>query len=197
MSKSLQKLTHKYEFLKLELEETEEELDTYLTKWNRYFGKYFVQKNSEMWVNEETGEMRAEPPGEEEIKPNRKARRAKPEKLKKLYKNLSKHLHPDKGGSEEDFNKLKESYEDEDLIELLKFAGLFKIDVEVDEEDETLIKKTCMEFQNKIQGHKNSMAWEYFTGDRNKKLAVVQGLQLQLGIEIKKEDYPPELLEDQ
>lgn len=195
MSKALQKLTHKYEFLKLELEETEEELEAYLSKWNSYFGKYFADKNAEMWVNEETGEMRSEPPGEEELKPNRKTRRAKPEKLKKLYKNLSKHLHPDKGGKEEDFKKVKESYEDEDLIELLKYAGLYKIDFELEEDDELLIEKTCSEFQEKIEGHKGSLAWAYFTGDKNKKLNVLKMLEQHLGKEIKKEDYPPELLE--
>ena len=62
MSRYLKKISYKYEFLKLELEETEEELDSYLSEWNKHFGKYFVQKESEMWVNEETGELRKDLP---------------------------------------------------------------------------------------------------------------------------------------
>ena len=82
MSRYLKKISYKYEFLKLELEETEEELDSYLSEWNKHFGKYFIQKESEMWVNEETGELRKDLPEEDLEKPKKKQ---KPEKLKKLY----------------------------------------------------------------------------------------------------------------
>jgi hypothetical protein len=195
MSKSLQKLTYKYEFLKLELEEVEETLEGFMVEWNKYFGKYFRRQNDEIWVNEETGEVRDAPP-EDEIKPNRKARRAKPSKLKKLYKEISKYTHPDKGGDPEKFKEVQESYENEDLIELLKFAGLYNVDFEVEEDDEALIEKSCSEFQKKIEFHKNSMAWAYFTGDKKKKLGVIKMLEAYLKQEIKKEDYPPELLDD-
>jgi hypothetical protein len=197
MSRKLQKLTHKYEFLKFELEEVEETLEGYMVDWNKYFGKYFRRQNDEVWVNEETGEIRhEEPESKEDFKPNRKARRAKPSRLKKLYKEISKHTHPDKGGDPELFKKVQEVYEDEDLIELLKYAGLYKVDFEVEEDDEAIIEKSCTEFQNKIETHKNSMAWAYFTGDKNKKLGVIRMLEAFLKQEIKKEDYPPELLED-
>lgn len=192
MSRYLKKISHKYEFLKLELEETEEELESYLSEWSKLFGKYFVQKESEMWVNEETGEMRKDPPGEEEKKPIKKQ---KPEKLKKLYKKLSTYTHPDKGGKVDDFNAVKEAYQKENLLELLKFAGLYDLDFELEEEDETLVNKTFTNIQEEIQGHKGSMAWAFGTGDKAKKLAVIKMLEHKLGIEIKKEDYPKELLD--
>ena len=192
MSRYLKKISHKYEFLKLELEETEEELESYLSEWSKLFGKYFVQKESEMWVNEETGEMRKDPPGEEEKKPIKKQ---KPEKLKKLYKKLSTYTHPDKGGKVDDFNAVKEAYQKENLLELLKFAGLYDLDFELEEEDETLVNKTFTNIQEEIQGHKGSMAWALGTGDKAKKLAVIKMLEHKLGIEIKKEDYPKELLD--
>ena len=192
MSRYLKKISHKYEFLKLELEETEEELDSYLTEWSKHFGKYFVQKESEMWVNEETGEMRKDLPDEDLEKPTKKQ---KPEKLKKLYKKLSTFTHPDKGGKVDDFNAVKEAYQKENLLELLKFAGLYDIDFDLEEEDESLVNKTFTNIQEEIQGHKGSMAWAYGTGDKQKKLAVLKMLEAQLGIEIKKEDYPKELLD--
>lgn len=195
MSKSLQKLTHKYEFLKLELQEVEEQLEEFMVKWNTYFGKYFIQDTIELWVNEETGEMRPDPPECEGIKPNRSQRR-KSKRLKEVYKAISKHTHPDKGGDPEVFKEVKQYYEDDDLIELLKYAGLYKINFEVSEDDETLIENSCSKFQTKIEEHKNSMAWAYFTGDKKKKLAVIKMLEAYLKTEIKKEDYPPELLGD-
>jgi hypothetical protein len=197
MSRNLKKLSHKYEFLKFELEEVEEALEGYMVEWNRYFGKYFQKEVQEVWVNEESGEMKFEEPEiEDEPKLNRKTRRAKPKKLKKLYKEISKYTHPDRGGDPETFKKVADYYEQEDLIELLKFAGLYKIDFEVEEEDEAIIEKSCSEFQNKIETHKNSMAWAYFTGDKRKKLEVIKMLEAFLKQEIKKEDYPPDLLDD-
>ena len=196
MSRSLKKITHKYEFLKLELEEVKEELEEYLSVWTKHFGKYFAQKKSEMWVNEETGEMRETPPvddEEEEIKKPKK--KQKPQKLKKLYKKLSTYTHPDKGGDVEDFNAIKKSYEEEDFLELLKFAGLYQIDFELEEEDELLVEQSCTNIQKEIQTHKGSMAYAFGSGDIQKKLAVIQMLEQHLGIEIKKEDYPKELLD--
>ena len=193
MSRLLKKITHKYQFLKLELEEVEEDLEGFLVIWNKYFGKYFAQKESEMWVNEETGEMRSTPPGEE--KPDKPPKKAKPAKLKKLYKKLSTYTHPDKGGKVEDFNAIKKSYDDEDLLELLKFAGLFGIDFELEEEDELLVEKSCTTIQDKIQTHKGSMAYAFGTGGKAEKLSVIKNLEIHLGIKIKKEDYPKELLD--
>lgn len=192
MSRYLKKISYKYEFLKLELEETEEELDSYLSEWNKHFGKYFVQKESEMWVNEETGELRKDLPEEDLEKPKKKQ---KPEKLKKLYKKLSTFTHPDKGGKVDDFNAVKEAYQKENLLELLKFAGLYDIDFDLEEEDESLVNKTFTNIQEEIQGHKGNMAWAFGTGDKAKKLAVIKMLEDKLGIEIKKEDYPKELLD--
>lgn len=192
MSRLLKKITYKYEFLKIELEETEEELEDYLKHWNKIFGRYFIQPETEVWVNEETGEVRKDPPGEE---PEPTPKKAKPEKLKKLYKKLSTFTHPDKGGNVDDFNAVREAYQDENLLELLKFAGLYGVDFELEEEDEALVESTCDTIKEQIEGHKGSMAWAYGKGDRKKKLEVLHMLEHHLGIQIKKEDYPKELLD--
>ena len=65
MDKSLAKISHKYEFLKLELEENQEQLDGYLDKWNSIVGKYMMDKQKVMWIDEETGEVRDEKPPKE------------------------------------------------------------------------------------------------------------------------------------
>ena len=189
MSRFLKKLTHKYEFLKLELEEVDESLEEYTKEWGKLYGKYFIDKSSEMWVNEETGEIRKEIPPEEEDVP---LKEEKPEKLRKLYRKLSTYTHPDKGGNVDDFNAIKESYENEDLLELLKYAGLYQIDFELEEDDEQLIEQSCTKIQTQIEAKKNTMAWTYFTGDKNKKRAVLNMIQQQLGVEI---EVPEELLD--
>jgi len=189
MSKFLKKLSHKYEFLKLELEETQEQAQEYEQEWAKLFGKYFVDKSTEMWVNEETGEMRDKPPGEEE----KKKKLTQPQKLRKLYKNLSTKLHPDKGGKAADFAELKDLYDSGNLLELLKLAGTFNIDYDIDDEDKVLIEESCIKLGKKIDNTKQSLAWAYFTGNLNKKRAVIAILEKDHGIKIPENELPEEL----
>jgi hypothetical protein len=190
MSRCLKKLSHKYEYLKLELEEYEEKSEVYTSEWSKLFGKFFIDRNKEMWLNEETGELRKDPPSEEEEESNKEA---KPEKLKKLYRKLSTFLHPDKGGSPEVFTKLKEFYESKNLLELFKLAGENGIEVELEEEDRELIEVSCSNISKKIEGVQSTLSWLYFTGDKRKKLQVIAMVENELGVKIPKEDYPEEL----
>lgn len=190
MSRLLRKLSFKYEFLQLELEETEELADEYLTEFNRYFGKYFIDKQAEKWINEETGEIRDKPPGEEE----EKKRVSKHPKLKKLYKKLSTYMHPDKGGTDDDFARLKNAYDKNDLFGLMQLATENEVNVELEENDVELAEKSILRIQNSIQNHRNTLSWNYITGDKNKKLQVIKMLEMQLNINIDQKDYPKGLL---
>lgn len=194
MSRKLKKLTHQYEFLKLELEEIQDELVEYDKEWAKLFGKHFMDKNTEMWVNEETGEMRNEKPTDAEM--SKKTKPPPPEKVKHLYRKLSTFTHPDKGGDPDDFNKVKEFYEKNNLLELLKFASKYDLKYQLEEEDEEILIKSCDNLRTHIRNRKNTMAWLYFTGNKNKKLGVIKMLEAYLGKKIDREDYPAELLEN-
>jgi len=190
MSRLIRKLSHKYQFLELELEDTEAQADEYATVFNKYFGKYFIDKNAEMWMNEETGELRKEPPAKEKLK----SKKSKPAKLKKIYKKLSTYLHPDKGGSDDSFSELKKAYDDNDLLSLVKIAGNNNIDIEISDEDEELAEKSITRLQNSIVNFQNTLAWHYCTGNKRKKLAVLHTVEAETGKKIDIKDYPEELL---
>jgi len=190
MSRLLRKLSFKYEFLQLELEETEENADEYLTEFNKYFGKYFIDQQAEKWINEETGEIRDKPPGEEE----QKKREAKHPKLKKLYKKLSTYMHPDKGGTDDDFARLKNAYDKNDLFSLMQLATENEVNVELEEDDVELAEKSILRIQKTIENHRNTLSWNYVTGDKKKKLQVIKMLEMQLKIKIDEKDYPKGLL---
>lgn len=189
MSRNLKKLTHKYEYLKLELEELEDLSDEYTLEWSKLFGKYFIDRGKEMWLNEETGELRKEPP-KEEVESKKEE---KPEKVKKLYRKLSTLLHPDKGGSDEVFNDLKQFYESKNILELLKLAADYNIGYDLDEEDQQLIEKSCHSLSDKIENVQSTLSWTYFTGDKRKKLYVIKMVESELGIKIPENEYPKEL----
>jgi len=157
MSRILKKYSHKYEFLKLELEETKEQFELFEVEWKKIFGKYFNNIKTEVWVNEETGEMRSSPPDE-----NKRA--DTPEKVKKLYRKASRKAHPDRGGNTDDFNEIKNYYENNDLLGLLSYASQNNIDFEVDDNDQEVLDKSCAGIENKISQIRSSLVWHFFTG---------------------------------
>lgn len=106
---SIKKLLYKYKFLKCELEEIIEERD-----------KFTQQLLSKL--------KREEQPVEKTIL-QEDVLFTPSENIKKLYKLLSKHLHPDKGGSELKFNQLQEEYKKENLIGLLSLAIEIDLDI--------------------------------------------------------------------
>ena len=190
MSRLLNKLSHKYQFLKLELEEISENAEEYLTEFNKHFGKYFIDKNTEMWINEETGEMIDKPPTEEDKKESKQ----KDPKLKKLYKKLSTYIHPDKGGTAEEFAELKEAYDKNDFFDLIRLATIHNIKIVLEQEDKEVAEKSILGIQKTIQNHTNTLAWHYCTGDVNKKIQVIKMIEAQLEIVIDPKNYPKELL---
>jgi len=180
MSRILKKYSHKYEFLKLEYEDFQEQFDEYQVVWKDLFSEYFNNIKAEVWVNEETGEIRDKPPGEEE--PNTKVE--KELKVKKLYRKASRIAHPDKGGTEEDFDYIKKCYDNNDLLGLINFASQNNIEVEVTEEDENLLESSCKRFQEKINKVRSTLIWNFFNGNDNMKRGVIQQLERNHNIEI-------------
>ncbi len=173
MSRSIQKLSFKYEYLKLELEELDEIVSHRTKIFNSTFGEYFIDKSNEYWINEETGEIRKEPPREEKST----KKKSSPKKLKDLYKKLSTYTHPDKGGSTGEFQEIKESYENNDFLGLLKFASKYKLDIVADDDDVDLVNKSIDLLKEKIQKHKNSLAYNFFSENKIKRMAVVKEIE--------------------
>lgn len=193
MPLNLKKFSYKYSFLKMDLEDTSSQAEEYIKEFNTFFGKYFVDKGQEVWINEETGEIsREDPTKKKEEKPKKK----QPLKVKKLYRKLTTITHPDKGGDVDDFNEIKNAYNESNLMELLIYAGKYDIDVDITEEDETLLNNSCKNLENQIEGLRNSPAWNFYTGDKNTRYGILKMIEQQLGITIPKEDYPDFLLEN-
>lgn len=183
MSRLLKKYSLKYQYLQLELEDTQEEYELQEVEWKEIFNEYFNNIKTEMWVNQETGEMRDKPPGEE----GKKKPKDKSSKVKKLYRSASKIAHPDKGGSEEEFNNLKSCYESNDLIGLISYASEKDIPFEIEEEDKELLELSCKSVQGNIRKLRTSLIWNFFEGDDQMKTRVITQLELEHNIKIDRE----------
>jgi len=72
MQISLKKYAHKYEYLKLELEETQQKVTDYTKLWNTEIGKFYLDQKITAWENTDTGEIKFN-------NPKNKSKKIKPE----------------------------------------------------------------------------------------------------------------------
>ena len=217
MNRKLKKYNLKYEYLKLEEEEVREVLDSYIDDFEDRFNKYYAtppsssKKDREVWVNEETGEVRDTPPPfddffkdyeqakkqAEESEKRRKERieelKGRPEKVKKLYKKLAAKVHPDLGGSNELFQNVNKLYEENNLMSLLVLAGEYDISYEVDDSDSKVLEKNLTEIENEINRMKSTLAWAWGVGDVKTRKNVVKEVERQTGWKVDPEVLPDDL----
>ena len=220
MNRKLKKYYLKYEYLKLEEEETGEVLEKYIKDFESIFNKYYHKpksnpKDREVWVNEETGEVSDTPPpnfvddftkhyenfkkeqAEKERLHKEKLEELKnrPEKVKKLYKKLAAYVHPDRGGSNDLFQKVNKAYESNNLMSLLNMAGEYGLEYDVDDTDEKVLEKNLYELEKEIDRKRNTLAWAWGAGDKNQRLNVVKEVERQTGHKVEEKDLPDDLVD--
>ena len=104
---------------------------------------------------------------------------------KKLFKNISIKAHPDRGGTNEDFYTLKAAYDSDNLIGMIDLAVKYDIDYEIDSEDEVLLRKNIINYEQKIKDMQKSLAWVWSTTKSKKeKLDVIKIIEQQFGCKI-------------
>ena len=198
----------------MEEEDIRDRLSLYISDFEKYFQKYYIKKaerGDAVWVNQETGEVRFKEPTPEEIhqqmkdhleaekrkeeKRKRKSEelRNRPEKIKKLYKKIASKVHPDRGGSDEMFQRVNDAYTKNDLIELLNKAGEYGIEYEVDDKDEEVLQKNLSDIEKEIHRMKDTIAWIWGTGDKDARMFVVNRVKQETGLDIDEDDLPDDL----
>lgn len=195
----------KYEYLQLELDVVKEDMDTYTSDFDKYFSKYY-QSPKEAWVNEDTGEIKYEDPTEHyknaekerkereaELKRQRELLKNAPKKVKNLYKKLASKVHPDRGGSDDLFQKVNNAYQSQDLASMLSFAGEYDIDYDLDDDDAALLEKNLKELENEISQIKGTIGWLWGTGGKGDRLFCVKRVEDETGQKVLITDLPEDL----
>lgn len=148
---SIKKLLYQYKFLKCELEEIIEERDNYTDQLSKKVYFPVEPKPAQLQYTEKKIDQ-------------------KPNNLKKLYKELCKYYHPDKGGSEDLFNILQEDYQKNNFIGLLSLAIELNLNIlsYIDDNSIEEIKNYIQDIEQKIQFIKKTApyVWGHLKEDK-------------------------------
>mgnify|MGYP001174876060 CR=1 FL=1 len=155
MNREIQKLKHKIEYLRLELEEVRETNAKCLSKFNTDFANILSEVNE---VKSESKNSKKEPNTEEIIKEE------VDDTTKKLFKDIAVKTHPDKNFTETDelFVKANEAKAKNDLSTLISIAEILKIDVSEYLNDPMLLEQHAKEINQEIEQIKSQLAWIWY-----------------------------------
>lgn len=183
--KNLKKLIYQYKFLKLELDDKKEEHSNLSVEFESLFSDIIPQKefDEENVVKEALDKENAEKKPKEEVS----------DKVKKIYKDVAKKLHPDKGGDDETFKQLNDRYNANDLLGVVELAAENNIDFDISEEDEQHLIETITQMNQKIEHYKTTLAYVWKYGNRMQRYSVLKTLSAHLGNEIDIENLSDEI----
>lgn len=138
-----------------------------------------------------------EPETEEEIvaealKPQKEKQRVENESVKKLYKDVAKKLHPDKGGSEEGFKELNKLYKQSDYLGIIEIAIENDIEFEVDDSDTELLK-SIDKINKNIEHIKTTLPYVWKYGNELQRRQVLLTMSMHLGVDIDFKNLPDEV----
>ena len=167
---SLRKWLYKYKYLHAEYIELDEVSQKYIVDFDSTFQSNPAKADENL--KQELQES-AEP---DSISPTNKS--------KDLYKKLSKHTHPDVGGSSEEFLEVKNLYRSDDILGLISKAEEYNIDIEsmelqYSEED---FERSCQELENKCNAIKTTLAWEWANADDSAREYLIEYYKTALGL---------------
>jgi hypothetical protein len=182
MNKNLKKLLYQYKFLKMELDDIKEEHSDLTIGFESLFSDIISKK---------------EPETEEEIvaealKPKKEKQRVENESMKKLYKDVAKKLHPDKGGSEEGFKELNKLYKQSDYLGIIEIAIENDIEFEVDDSDIELLK-SIDKINKNIENIKTTLPYVWKYGNELQRRQVLLTMSMHLGVDIDFKELPDEV----
>ena len=182
---SYKKWIYKYKYLLAEQDEIEEKFTEYASEFNKAWKDTrtpedpHVKKESNVnWDTEIKDEEE-----EIEIKPKKE-----PKKGRELYKKISKEVHPDKGGDEDDFKAISELYHEEDILGMYLKAEELGVELEENElgSVEETFEKSCSVIENKNKIKKETLAWVWATCPPEGKEALIASIQMNFKLEYKR-----------
>lgn len=167
---SYKKWIHKYKFL-------QEDLIDVSNQWDIYYENFCEDFNLDVEENKEPTEIKVEK------LPNRISDNL----CKPIFKKLSKTLHPDKGGNNEDFVRISNYYRNQDIIGLYIISEKYNIDIDdlIIDDVLHLFELSCEKIEDQIMKKQNTIAWEWSTANKIQKIKTAKYLKDKFNISLK------------
>lgn len=178
---NLKKLVYQYRYLKLDLDELKEAHAIMVVEFEEEFKDIISKSKKDNNVAKDSDKS-------SETIPKNKT----DERVKKIYKDTAKQLHPDKGGNEDDFKELNQRYNENDLLGVIDLAVDNKVEVDISDEDMEMINKSVDTLEIKIEEYKTKIAYVWKYGTPFQRGQVLQTLGTHLGIPINPDDLTDE-----
>ena len=182
---SYKKWIYKYKYLLAEQDEIEEKFTKYAAEFNKAWKDKRTPESPQI-KKESNVNWDAEVESKEEeteIKPKKE-----PKKGRELYKKISKEVHPDKGGNEEDFKEISELYSEENILGMYLKAE--ELGVELGESDleniEETFDKSCDVLSKKNTEKFQTLAWVWATCPPENKEALIEKIKNTYNLEYRK-----------
>ena len=182
MMKNLKKLIHQYNFLSLELDDIREEHSELSIEFESLFSDIIPKS-----------EITEEQAIEESKKKRKKERVAISDSTKKVYKDVAKELHPDKGGKEDDFRELNERYKKNDLLGVVSLAAERGVEFELSDDDVEHLKESIQQIESQISHYKTTLAYVWKYGNSLQRRNVIGTLSTHLGKKINLDELSEEI----
>lgn len=184
---SYKKWIYKYKYLLAEQDEIEEKFSEYAAEFNKVWKDKRTPENPHVEkksnINWDIENVEEDNNDDEEIKPKKE-----PKKGRELYKKISKEVHPDKGGSEEDFKKINELYSEENILGMYLKAE--ELGVKLDKSDleniEETFDKSCATLSEKNLLKSQTLAWVWATCPSENKEALIEKIKKTYNLEYRK-----------
>lgn len=187
----IKKYLSQYEYLLNEYEETEFMFEKYKEDFYKECPKVVVKKEETVDASGNTTSTPTSTPTSESATENTDAETPNVESeemefsdknkeeinkfLNKLYKKLSLKTHPDKVPDHDDtnFRRVKEAYNARDILALFLISRQLNLDIDIDttltEEDFSVFDEAIDGVKKKINGIKETLAWNWASADDTQK----------------------------
>tara|TARA_Y100000592_G_C5470411_1_gene319124 strand:- start:1610 stop:2197 length:588 start_codon:yes stop_codon:yes gene_type:complete len=165
--KKYKRLRKEIQYLQSELEYVEEVLKEWHLIFEEYHRDYCKRKNIDL---KQLNQQSSKKVKQMISKPSKKDNglvlyEGKKDKdvFKKIYKQIAKKLHPDIGGSEEEFKKATTAMQEKNFEKLLDICDEHVIIFEIDKDVIKLLEEQILETKEQIKKEKSTYSWSLYS----------------------------------
>jgi hypothetical protein len=170
--KKFTRLRKELQFLISELDYIHEVLDEWHGKFDEYQHQYCSENNIDLRHLQKKNSKRVEQIIPQSIKPSSGtvdfSGYKNKNKIKKIYKQMARILHPDLGGDEKEFQEMNAAIKEKNYEKIFDICDKHEIDIEIDNDILKALSEQIEETKKKISKEKSTYSWGFYECEESK-----------------------------